>query len=292
MGRLRDRMHEELVLRGHRPTTVLNYLLCAKVFARHFMRAPEAMGREEVRDFLLHLVALGRSPATVRVYRSALGFLYTEVLGRPEVTRGLAAPKVRTPLPDVPTRDEVDRILAAAASAFDRAFFLTLYAAGLRLGEACHLRVADVDAAQELLRIHDGKGGKDRLVMLDPVLLQALRDYWRAQRPPGPWLFPARRSTRGPDLGPFADRPVLRDTMRKRFIAACTRARIGRRLRVHCLRHAFATHLLEDGVGLRKIQTLLGHASIRTTTRYTLVRTDQIRQIPSPIARRKREPRS
>jgi len=279
-------MHEELVLRGHRPTTILNYVLCAKVFARHYMRPPEDMGRQEVRDFLLHLVELGRSAATVRVYRAALTFLYAEVLERPDVTLGLGAPKVRQGLPDVPSREEIDRIPAATENAFDFAFFLTLYAAGLRLGEACHLQVRDVDAAQGLLRIRDGKGGKDRLVMLDPRLLQALRDYWRSLRPPGPWLFPATRSFRGPDVGPFLDKPVLRDTMRKRFLRLCASARIGRRLRVHSLRHAFATHLLEDGVDLRRIQALLGHASIRTTTRYTLVRTDRIRATPSPLAHR------
>lgn len=288
MGQLRDRMHDELVLRGLRPTTVLNYLLCAKVFVRHYRRPPEDMGRDEVRDFLLHLVQIGRSPATVRVYRAALAFLYADVLGRPEVPNGLPAPKVRPKLPDVPSREEVDRILAAMTDPFDTAFFLTLYGAGLRLGEACRLQVGDVDAAQMLLRVHDGKGGKDRLVMLDPVVLDALRAYWRAQRPPGPWLFPAARSFRGPDLPRFADRPVLGDTMRERFLAACARARLGRRLRVHSLRHAFATHLLEDGVGLRRLQTLLGHADVRTTTRYTLVRTDQIRRTPSPLARKHR----
>jgi site-specific recombinase XerD len=243
----------------------------------------------EARAFLLHLVSMGRSPATVRVYHSALRFLFAVTLGRPDVMEGIGVPKVRRALPDVPTRSEVEALLKCAESVLDHAFLLTLYAAGLRLGEARRLEVSDIHAVQGVLRIRDGKGGKDRLVMLDEALLQTLRNYWRTLRPPGPWVFPARHNGHA---GPYAvdrvwaDHPVHASTMQKRFRCICQRAGLGRRFHLHSLRHAFATHLLEDGVDLRRLQALLGHASIRTTTRYAFVRTDVIRKTPSPLSTR------
>jgi integrase len=175
------------------------------------------------------------------------------------------------------TKDEVRRVIEAAPP-YWRAFFATGYAAGLRRMEVAHLRVEHIDAKTGLLRVVEGKGGKSREVMLDPTLLAALRRHWRQHGLPGPWLFPARGLRGG-----WQDDPVNLGQASKAFAEAVKAAKIGRRITLHGLRHAFATHLLEDGVDLYTLQMLLGHDRIETTTRYTLVRTDRIRATRSPL---------
>jgi integrase/recombinase XerD len=188
-------------------------------------------------------------------------------------------PKLRPRLPEVLTRDEVVRILAAARSRFWRAFFTTAYAAGLRRSEVRALQARDIDSANGLIRIRQGKGDKPRTVMLDPTLHSVLREHWRHHRLPGPWLFPARAGWE------WADHPVDRSRASDAFRAARVAAGIDRPVTLHSLRHSFATHSLEDGVDLRTIQCLLGHEHIETTTRYTRVRADLIRATPSPLAK-------
>lgn len=280
MGRTRDKMNADLLLAGLSKSTRANYLACARLFVKFHMRPAEQMGEAEVRAFLLYLardrkVAVG----TYLPYLGALRFLYRISLGRPEAVAGIPWPRMRRRLPDVLTRPEVVRVLDAAPTPYWRAFFTTAYAAGLRRMEVVALRAPDIDATSGLLRVACGKGGKARVVMLDPELLGTLRQHWKFHHLPGPWLFPAR-SRRG-----WKDHPVCRGSASAAFRHAVGAAGIGRRITLHGLRHAFATHLLEDGVDLYTLQQLLGHDRLETTTRYTLVRTDRIRATPSPLAR-------
>jgi integrase/recombinase XerD len=278
MGRLRDKMAADLKLAGCSASTRRVYLECATLFVKHFMRPPEDIGREEVRTYLLQLADRGLSGGRLRQYVGALKFLYATTLGRPEVAGDLPWPPVDRPRIDVLTREDVAALLAAAPSAYWRTYLTVSYATGLRRMEVAQLRAADIDSRSGLVRVRCGKGGEPREVMLDPTLLQALRDHWLRQRLPGPWLFPARG-----DEG-WADRPVDLRRASVAFQRAVRRSGLARHATLHGLRHAFATHLLESGVDLRIIQRLLGHASIETTTLYTKVRTDLIRATPSPLA--------
>lgn len=279
MGHLRDRMDADLRLAGRSESTRRHYIGCVKAFVKYFKKAPDALGEPDVRKFLLYLIETRKiSVGRYHQYLGALKFLFDVSLGRPEVVARIPWPRQPRRRPDVMTRDEVRRVIEAATSPFWRAFFATSYAAGLRRMEVARLRVEHIDGKAGLLRVVEGKGKKDREVMLDPTLLLALRRHWRTHGLRGPWLFPARGVRGG-----WQDRPVNLGQASKAFAEAVVAAKIGRRITLHGLRHAFATHLLEDGVDLVTLQVLLGHERIETTTRYTLVRTDRIRATASPL---------
>jgi len=274
MGALRERMRESLELRGCRPNTVATYLGCARRFAAYFMRSPAELGAEEIRTFLVHLMRERKlSFSSQAVYVAALRALYTETLARSEEVQWLRAPKGSPRLPQVLSGTEVRRVLRAVRSLRHRAVLMTCYAAGLRVTEACSLQVEDVDSRRMVLHIRDGKGGRERYVMLSRRLLSFLRKYWRKVRPPGPYLFPGRGSTGR----------ISRVMVHRTFRAAVRDAGLSRHVTTHSLRHSFATHLLECGVDVRVIQALLGHASIRTTTLYAKVTTGLIGRTRSPL---------
>lgn len=279
MGHLRNRMKADLELLGRSPATIKSYLGCVTTFVRFYMRPPETLGTEQVRAFLLDRLRSGRSTATVALYHAAITFLYTVTLDRPEVMRNVPRPKVRNGPVVVPSRSQVRKLLdTAKPDPFDHAFFFTIYAAGLRQSEARHLTVADIDRERSVLHIRYAKGGKHRLVPLVPQLLKVLEDYWRAVRPPGPWLFSGRLwGNKG-----WSDKPVGYSRTLRRFKAITRRAGLPG-LTPHSLRHAFATHQLEDGMHIRALQVTLGHSSIHTTTRYAHVRTDHLLRGPNPI---------
>jgi len=276
---LRDRMREDIKLAGLAESTGQVYVRHVKRYAEHFCRPPGQMGSVEVRSFLLYLTCTRKLAAsTLIVYAAAIAFFYRYTLGRPEVMINIPLPKRKRPSINVPTRDEVRRILDSAHSDFHRTMLLTTYAAGLRRMEVTALRIEDIDSAANLINIQNGKGGKSRVTVLGPALLQELRDHWRRCRPAHRWIFPAKNSK-----GQWEDRPMPRDSATKAFAIAKKRAGITRRLSLHSLRHACATHMLEDGVDLRTIQVLLGHANIETTTQYAHVATELISRTPSPL---------
>ena len=280
MGRLRDTMDADLRLADLAVSSRKKYLNCAGNFVKFYGRSPTELGSEEVRRYLLFLreerhLATG----TYLVYLGAITFLVRVTLGRPEVVDGLPWPKNRPTRPDVLTRAEVRAVLTAAPTPFWRAFLTTSYATGLRRMEVASLRASDIDAASGLIRAACTKGGQPREVMLDPGLLAMLRAHWRQERLPGPWLFPARNGT------VWANAPVDLRRASAAFRTAKEAAGIVRPVCLHGLRHAFATHLLEDGVDLCTLQRLLGHADITTTSIYTQVRTDRIRSTPSPLSK-------
>lgn len=284
MGHIRDQMAADLRLAGLLPTTQQSYLNAARALAAFYRRPLAELTREEVKRFLLDLQRR-RSASTVRVNVAALTFLFTHTVPRPGLMDGMPRPKVRRRPPSVLTREEVAAILAAAPAPFFRAAFCVAYGAGLRATEICRLQVGDIDAANGVLYIRHGKGDKQRLAMLSPTLLATLRQHWRESRPPGPWIFPARKPY-SPLLVkgcPWVDRPMDKRTLEDAFRKALRQTDIETHATPHTLRHSFATHLLESGTDLRVIQVLLGHSNVQTTTCYTQVRTDLLRRTISPL---------
>jgi len=258
MTPLRQAMLDAMELRAFAPRTREAYLHWVIELANHTHTAPELLGPADLERFLLHLIREQHlAPATCNQALQALRFLWCTVLKRPDITVDLPNARIPQRLPEILSRSEVARILDAAGNLRNRAALMTAYAAGLRVSELSHLRVADIDSERMALRVEQGKGGRDRYSLLPQQLLETLRQYWRAYRP-RVWLFPQRH----------ADVPIAPGQAEKWFYAAKKRAGITKRTGIHGLRHAFATHLLEDGVDLRTIQGLMGHSSISTTQRY------------------------
>jgi len=274
MTPIRERMIADLELRGYAPGTRSEYVRCARNFAAHYMRSPSELGEPEVRLFLLHLLRVRRMrPAGYKMYVAALKFLYTVTLKRPEVVAGIPWPKVPRTLPVVLSAGETVALLQSVETVKYRCVLMCAYGGGLRISEACALHVADIDSARGVIHVRQGKRRRDRYVMLSARLLVALRAYWRQERPPGPCLFPGT----GPQT------PVSRKTVGQALRKAAGAAGLSKRVTAHTLRHAFATHLLEDGVDIRVIQQLLGHRSIRTTERYAHVSTRHLSRTRSPL---------
>ena len=287
MTSLRLKMAEDLRLRNLAVSTRDTYLRHVSAFARHFMVSPDKLGTAEVRAYLLHLEQLGRAPATRAVYHAALTFLYTQTLGRPEVMATVPRPRVPNNNDPVPlTHGEVRALLAAASERpFDYTFIVTMLATGLRITEACLLRVDDLDRRAGLVHVRKGKGGKARATMLSPKYLRLLERYWVVAHPRKPWLFPAQRLVCPGVVDRahrWADHPVSKGTMATRLRGIVERASLRRTVTSHDMRRTFATWLLESGQDLRLIQVLLGHASPQTTARYTKVQPNLIARTPSP----------
>ena len=234
---------------------------------------PEHLGPEQVRTYQLFLVQEKRVSWTSVVQTvCGLRFFYRITLGRPAMLEYIPHPRRPFTLPTILSQAEVAALLTAAHSLKHRAILTTLYAAGLRVSELCQLQVTDIDSARMVLRVRQGKGQHDRYVMLSPKLLPLLRQYWQ-QYKPQPWLFPGYPRTR-----PMTTRTVYRICRH-----AGQAAHLPKAIHPHVLRHAFATHLLEAGVDLRRIQLLLGHRSLRTTSRYLHVTPHALRTTPSPL---------
>jgi len=268
------RMEAEMKLRNFSAGTQEQYRRVVQAYRDFFGRPPEELGADKVRAYLLDLRDRRRlSPSTVKVHRAALKFFYGNALGCPEVVEVVGSPRVPHKLPEVLSGSEVEALLAAIRSLKYRAAVMTTYGAGLRISEACGLEPRDIDSRRMLIHVRRGKGGDARFVMLSERLLVALRAYWRAQRPPGPFLFPGALPGRA--LSPAAVRRVISKAVRA--------AGITKRVTPHVLRHSFATHLLETGTDIRTIQVLLGHRTIRTTQLYAQVSTSVVARTKSPL---------
>jgi integrase/recombinase XerD len=274
MGKLHDRMQEDLLLKAYSPHTQKAYLRCARYFVSHYMRSPEEMGEQEIRGFLLHLVRDRKaSPATLGMYVNALKFLYNNTLKRSEEVKGISHPKRPKTLPVILSPEEVLRVFAAIRSVKHKAIIATAYAAGLRISEVCGLRIADIDSQRMRIHVRSGKGKKDRYVMLGEGLLALLRQYYQKARPKGEYLFPGYKPHR--PICTTAVNQVLRKVVQETGLA--------KRVTMHTLRHCFATHLLEAGTDIRILQVLLGHSSIRTTLRYTHITDRLVQKLVSPL---------
>jgi site-specific recombinase XerD len=273
MTPLRQRMLEDMGIRNLAENTQLSYVQQISSFARHFGRSPDDLGPEEVRAWQVHLLEVRKlAPSSIGTATAALRFLYQVTLKRNWVPDDIPMPKKPFKLPIVLSQEEVTHFLTSVHNLKHRTILMTLYAAGLRVSEAAHLQVSDIDSQRMVLRVEQGKGSKDRYVMLSPRLLQALRDYWKTARPPT-WLFPGDRP----------GHPMTRNAVEHACQKAHRLSGIAKPVTPHSLRHAFATHLLESGTDLRTIQLLLGHRSLATTSRYLKIATTSVCATASPL---------
>ena len=271
---LRQRMIEDMRIRGMGDKHQKSHIRAIKDFAAFLGRSPDMATPEDLRAYQLHMTDTGITPSTFNTRIVALRFFFGMTCGREEMKRYMQFRTEPRKLPVVFSVEEVSDILMAAPGPGlkYRAALSISYGAGLRAAEVCNLKIGDIDSDRMLIRIDQGKGRKDRHVMLSPSLLVLLRDYYREARPAG-WLFPGRNRVD----------PISTRQFNRAFGVACDFAEIKKRVSPHTLRHSFATHLLEGGTDIRVIQVLLGHAKLETTTIYTKVAIKTIRDVTSPL---------
>jgi integrase/recombinase XerD len=272
MSPLRNQMQADMVLRGLALRTQEAYIACVAGLARYYRRSPEHLTDGEVQKYLLHLIEERKwAWSSTNQAACALRFFFHVTLKRPDTSFLIPSRKTPSKLPEILSKAEVECIIGACTCLRHRALLMTIYAAGLRVSEACLLKVADIDSTRMMLRVANGKGGKDRYTLLPPLLLETLRLHWQTSRP-AEWLFPKSDGAR----------PVDISQVQKMFHAAKRRARVTRQGGIHSLRHAFATHLLEAGVDIHTIGHLMGHDKITTTARYLHVK-QQVATTDSPL---------
>jgi len=265
-------MIHDMQMRNLSPHTQHAYVRAVAKLAAYYKTPPDRIDREQVRAFLVHLVGQQVSFSHFNQTRCALVFFYRVTLERDWDFGRFPCQKQPKRLPVVLSQAEIAQFFTAIRRLKDRALFSAVYACGLRVSEVVALRAQDIDSQRMVLRVCQGKGRKDRYVMLSPTLLQILRDYYKAFRPTATLFF-----------GRAKDRPLSRGTVLLACRRIAHRAGLTKRVTVHTLRHCFATHLLEAGVDLRTIQALLGHRSLRTTALYTFVSTERLAATPSPL---------
>lgn len=272
MSPLRQQMQSDMVLRGLAERTQESYLAAVAGVARYYHRSPDQLSQDEIQQYLLHLIEERRLAwASTNQAACALRFFFHVTLKQPVTTFVIPARKAPAKLPEILSREEVNRILASCLNIKHRALLTATYAAGLRASETCALQVTDIDSERMMLRVGNGKGGKDRYTLLSPKLLDTLRLYWRATRPGG--LLFAKTDGK---------RPIDVSQIQKIYYAAKRRAGVVKQGGIHSLRHAFATHLLESGVDIHTIGQLMGHDHISTTARYLHLR-QQVAKTDSPL---------
>jgi integrase/recombinase XerD len=269
---LRQRMIEDMTIRKLAPKTQRDYVQRVRNFAAFVGRSPDTASFEDVRRYQLHLAASGVGAPTLNQAVSTLRFFFRVTLRRHDIVEHTHFIHEPRKLPVVLNPEEVARLLDAAAGLKYKAALSVAYGAGLRAAEVVSLKVADIDSKRMVIRVEQGKGGKDRNVMLSPVLLDLLRTWWKAARPQG-WLFPGRDPAQ----------PMTTRQLNRACHAAAQMAEINKRVSLHTLRHSFATHLLEQNIDVRVIQVLLGHAKLDTTALYTRVATKTISKVMSPL---------
>lgn len=273
MGILRERMEQDLVLRGRAERTRETYLHWVTELARYYRRAPDQLSDGEVQQYLLHLIQERKLAwSSCRQAVCALRFFYEVTLDRPRATFRVPLPKGAQKQPEILSREEVARLLAATTTLKHRVLLMLTYGGGLRVSEVVRLRVSDIDADRMLIRVEQGKGRKDRYTLLSRRLLEELRRYVRVYHP-SLWLFPQRRH----------HEPMDATTAQRIYQMAKAHAGIRKAGGIHALRHAFATHLIESGTALTTLQTLLGHTSIQTTMRYVHLSRQQATERVSPL---------
>jgi integrase/recombinase XerD len=288
MTPLRQRMMEDLQLRGLSAKTQDAYLRAVRQLAEHYRKSPDLITEEELRQYLLYLTnEKHASPSAFRIALCGLKFFYERTLHREWATLDLARPVREKKLPVVLSVAEVRQILGCLRRPHYRVCLTTIYSCGLRLQEGVHLQVSDIDSERKMLHVRQGKGNKDRYVPLPDNTLKMLRDHWSTHRHPV-WLFPA--PTRAGVPPSSATQPMDASGVQRAFKAALQESGVPKDASVHTLRHSYATHLLEAGVNLRLIQVYLGHSSFQTTALYThltreaeAIATDAINRVMAPL---------
>jgi integrase/recombinase XerD len=271
---LRQRMIDDMTARRFKEKVQKDYVRHVRTFTAFLDRSPDTATSEDLRRYQLHMAQQPISAGSINAAIAALRFFFTVTLERPDLVRPLRVVNEPRKAPVVLSREEVARLLEAAPGLKYKAALSVAYGAGLRVSEVANLKVSDIDSQRMTLRVEQGKGQRDRDVMLSPQLLQLLREWWKAARPQV-WLFPGQNPIN----------PVTARQINRAVTAAKTLAGISKRVSPHTLRHSFATHLLEQGADIRVIQVLLGHAKLETTALYTRVAVSTIRDVESPLER-------
>jgi integrase/recombinase XerD len=275
MTSLRQRMTEDMQVRNLAVNTQESYLRQVSQFARHFNKSPELLGPEDIRTYQVYLTNEKKlSTGSIVIAVSALRFLYKTSLKKDWAFEDVI-PTAKKPqkLPVILSPEEVMQFLSSVCNTKQRAILTTCYAAGLRVSEAVHLKPTDIDSQRMVVRVEQGKGQKDRYVMLSPKLLETLRGYWRAVRPKGEWLFE----------GDVSGQPITTGAVEFACRKARRLSRLHKPIGPHSMRHAFAVHLLESGTDVRTIQLLMGHRSLATTARYLRIATSKVCSTSSPL---------
>ena len=275
---LRQRMLDDMSMRKLSPQTQTAYIRAVKNFTRFLGRSPDTAGAEDLRRYQLHMVEQGTSSTTLNATITGLKFFFEVTLDRPEAMKKMRHVYQPRRLPEILSHEEVTRLLQGAGSLKYQAALGVAYGAGLRASEVVHLKVTDIDSKRMVIRVEQGKGKRDRDAMLSPALLGILRAWWREGRAkrqmlPGGWLFPGQNP-----VNPLSTRQLNRA-----FHMACTAAEIDKRVSLHSLRHAFATHLLERHEDIRLIQVLLGHKQLENTARYSHVAAKLLREVKGSL---------
>ena len=275
---LRRRMIEDMKMRKLNPKTQSGYIRAVRKLARFLHRSPDTATPEELRCFQLHLVELGVSSITLNATITGLRFFFEETLSRHDALTRMSRVYEPRKLPVILSIEEVTRLIEATGGLKYKAALSIAYGAGLRASEVVHLKVSDIDSQRMVIRVEQGKGKKDRYAMLSPALLELLRAWYRHARSqrmilPGGWLFPGQNP-----VNPLSTRQLNRA-----FHITLEAAGIDKRVSLHSLRHAFATHLLEQNEDIRVIQVLLGHKKLETTARYAQVATKILHQVKGPL---------
>lgn len=274
MTSLRQRMVEDMTVRNLAPLTQVAYVRQVSMFARHFGQSPELLGPEEIRSYQVHLAMEKKlAPSSISIAVAALRFLYNETLHKHwALEEVIPMPKIPTMLPVVLSPEEVLRFLEGVPHLKHRTILTTCYATGMRISETVHLKPADIDSQRMVIRVEQGKGQKDRYVMLSVRLLETLRHWWRTERPQH-WLFPGKPSVK----------PITRHAVEKACQEAYSDCGISKPITPHSFRHAFAVHMLENGTDVRTIQLLLGHRSLSTTANYLRIAISKVCSATSPL---------
>jgi integrase/recombinase XerD len=278
---LRKMMLEELQRRNYSNDTIRHHLRAVEEFANYYKKAPDKLGLNELRSYQAYLLKeRNLAVGTVVNHVAALRFFFVRTLKRPEFRDFLPYPREEERLPTILSLDEVARLINASGNLFRRALLMTVYVTGMRRSEVVRLKVSDIDSQRMIIRVVQGKGGKDRDLPLSPELLETLRAYWR-WRKPKEYLFPCHGSRKGPD------KPASDKTVWHACGDAARWAGITKHVTPHTLRHSWATHLLEAGTDLRTIQMMLGHGDLETTARYIHLSQEHLHAAANPLEKLK-----
>ncbi len=273
MTSLRQRMLEDLQIRGLSENTQRSYLQRISLFAEHFGVSPTKLGREDIREYQLHLIRSNASRSQLVQFVAAARFLYLVTLKKDWTIAGIPGSKLPKKLPSVLTEKEVQTLLYSVLNLKHRAIMMTMYSGALRVSEACNLTVPDIDSDRMTIRIRQGKGAKDRYVPLSNHLLTTLRLYWQKFKPKD-YLFPGR-----------GGQPIRQRHIYRVCVDAGLEAGIKTKTNPHSLRHSFATHLLDQGVNLHVIREILGHVCLKTTARYLHLTQRSLQMVANPLDR-------
>src|SRR5580658_10163932 len=270
-------MLDELQRRNYSQSTARCYIHAVEDFAKYFHRSPERLGPEHIRKYQAYLFRERKLwSGTIEGRSAALRFLFVKTLRRPYLPDHIPFPKRQRRLPTILDQEEVARLIDSAGNLMHRTMLMVLYATGLRRAEMCHLKVSDIDSQRMVIHVRQGKGGRDRDVLLTPKLLETLREYWRWMKPRA-YLFPGMVNNWRADV------PITEKIVWTAVAEAAKHAGVSKHVSPHTLRHSFATHMLEAGADLRTIQVLLGHAKLADTTVYLHLSRRHLQVVPSPL---------